>query len=118
MRKALEADRHPEIVFVTTAFEPAGEEAGDGSPWRGVVRGDLTVRGVTRRVGFDVRAAREGEGLRATGSAVLKLTDFGIDPPRFLGFLRVKDWVRLEFDVLAVPAGAPAPPIAGGQEAP
>lgn len=120
MRGKLEADRHPEIRFVATGFEPAPPARESGPPWRGAVTGDLTVRGVTRPVRFDVVAREEGDALRAEGSTVFKLTDFGIDPPRFLGLLRVKDWVRVEFDVLAAPAaGAPsASPIADAPDAP
>jgi polyisoprenoid-binding protein YceI len=107
MRGALEAGRYPEIVFEATRFEPDAEApTGDGA-WRGTVTGMLTVHGVSRRVSFDVTASPEGDALRAKGSATFKLTDFEIEPPRLLGFLRVKDWVRVEFDVVAAPGDAP-----------
>ncbi|MDP3939597.1 MAG: YceI family protein [Deltaproteobacteria bacterium] len=120
MRGALDADHHPEILFEATRFEPAGEAAPEGAPWRGVVTGNLTVRGVARPAAFDVEATRQGAALHATGSAVFTLTEFGVDPPRFMGFLRVKDWVRVEFDILAAPEadGGPPSPIATPPEAP
>jgi polyisoprenoid-binding protein YceI len=111
MRGKLETDRHPDIRFVATGFEPASGAREGGSPWRGAVTGDLTVRNATRPVRLDVVARVDGDGLRVEGSTEFKLTDFGIDPPRFLGLLRVKDWVRVEFDVVVAPAPA-APPDA------
>ncbi len=120
MRGALDADHHPEILFEATRFEPAGEATVEGAPWRGVVDGNLTVRGVARPAAFDVEAIRQGAALHATGSAIFTLTEFGVDPPRFMRFLRVKDWVRVEFDILAAPEtdGGPPSPIATPPKAP
>jgi polyisoprenoid-binding protein YceI len=42
-----DVDNHPEILFVSKSFEWTGED-------RAVLKGDLTLRGITRPVVFDV----------------------------------------------------------------
>jgi polyisoprenoid-binding protein YceI len=85
----LDAGRFPEIEFHSTALEPAGENA-----WR--VSGDLTLHGETRPVTVDVRE----NGGHYSGAARFKQTDFGIKPVKIAGgAVRVKDEVRIEFDI-------------------
>jgi hypothetical protein len=58
----------------------------------------VTIRGVTRDVRFP--AVRETGRYRA--STILKQRDFGIQPIRVAGgTVRVKDEIRLEFDIAA-----------------
>lgn len=107
MRALLDVERAPRIMFRATGFTPGRDSAAGEGAFRGVLAGVLTIRGVTRPVRFDVTGAWEGGTLRASGSGEIRLTDFGMKPPRALGFLRVKDLVRLEFDIVA----SPAPPV-------
>jgi YceI-like domain len=74
------------------AFRSTGAEAtGDGLH----VTGDLTLRGATRPIAFDLAIA----GGRLTGSAVVKQTDWGMKPYTALfGALKVADEVRVEID--------------------
>ena len=59
------------------------------------VTGDLTLRGTTRPVAFDLDVA---EG-RVRGAAVVKQTDWGMKPYTALfGALKVADEVRVEID--------------------
>jgi len=109
MRRLLETDRFPRIAFRATGFTPR-EKTVPGA-FRGVLAGLLTIRGVTKPVALDVTGAWAGSALRASGSGRIRFTDFGMKPPRVIGLLRVKDDVRLEFDVATTPA-SPAP-VAG-----
>ncbi len=87
--KVLDAERFPHIVFRSTAVEPAGE----GS-WR--VTGTLELHGQSRPVTVDVHEA----GGHYRGSARVKQTDFGIQPVKVAGgTVRVKDELRIEFDI-------------------
>jgi len=89
--KVLDAARHPEIRFRSTAVEPAGV----GS-WS--VQGTLTLHGQTRALRIPV-TLREG---RFCGSVTFRQTDFGITPVRFAGgAVRVRDEVRVEFEIAA-----------------
>jgi polyisoprenoid-binding protein YceI len=74
----LDVATYPEITFVSTSYKTNG----DGS---GVLKGDLSLHGVTQPVNINVTRVGEGDdpwgGYRAgfQGTAELKLKDFGID---------------------------------------
>lgn len=85
--EVLDSERHQEIVFKSTAAEPAG-------PGQWTLHGNLTLRGQTRPVTVYV-TLKDG---RYTGSAIVKQTDFGIKPPGKAG-VKVKDELRIGFDV-------------------
>jgi len=85
--EVLNSEVHQEIVFKSTAAEPAGEG-------RWTLRGNLTLRGQTRPVTVQVML-KDG---RYTGEATVKQTDFGIKPPGKAG-VRAKDEVKIEFNV-------------------
>ena len=53
-----------------------------GDPIKFSTKGDLTVSGKTKEVFMVVSVARaEGDTLKATGTAPVKMSDFGISPP-------------------------------------
>jgi hypothetical protein len=89
--EVLDAARYPEIVFRSRSA--THHESG---PWS--VEGLLTLHGKTRPI--RIEAAEEGDRFR--GSVLLRQTDFGITPVRVAGgTVRVKDEIRVEFDVVA-----------------
>ncbi len=91
--KVLDVARFPEIRFESTSVE--AKSAG-----RWTVRGNLTLHGYTRPVQVAV-ARKDG---RYQGSVLLKQRDFGITPVSIAGgAVRVKNEVRIEFDIVAVP---------------
>jgi polyisoprenoid-binding protein YceI len=92
----LDAGRHPEIRFESTAVETAG------AGW--TVRGNLTLHGETKPVTVEVR---EKDG-RYVGSARVRQTMFGIQPVKAAGgTVRVKDELRIDFDIRLAPEPAP-----------
>ncbi len=94
--KVLDTARFPEISFVSTSVEtPAG---GSSSPKRYLVRGNLTLHGVTRPIELPVSFA---EG-RYAGKVTLKQTDFGITPVKIAGgAVKVKDAIEIEFEIVS-----------------
>jgi polyisoprenoid-binding protein YceI len=87
--EVLDAESHPEIAFQSTRAEPINEDS-----WR--VVGDLTLRGQTQPVTVEVRKT----GDHYVGSSRLKQTEFGIKPVKVAGgTVRVKDEIRIEFDI-------------------
>ncbi|HTM51825.1 MAG TPA: YceI family protein [Bryobacteraceae bacterium] len=87
--EVLDAERNPEIVFKSTTVEPAGSNV-----WK--VRGEVTLHGQTRPVTLQV-TERDGHFV---GNTLLKQRDFGIKPVSVAGgTVRVKDEVRIEFDI-------------------
>ena len=91
--EVLDVQRYPEITFRSTTVEPSGPDS-----WK--VTGSLTLHGQTRPVAITVNQ----KAGHFAGSAQLKQTDFGIKPVRVAGgTVRVKDEIRIEFDVQLKP---------------
>jgi polyisoprenoid-binding protein YceI len=89
----LDAASHPEIVFRSTGAEAAGASA-----WK--VHGNLTLHGQTHTVDVDVRV----DGGHYVGTSSFKQTQFGIRPVKVAGgTIRVKDEVRIEFNIQLAP---------------
>jgi len=90
--EVLDSSRFPEILFRSVAAEKKL-----GEHW--TIHGELTLHGETRPVTLDVAQ----EGGRFVGSTSLNQSDFGIVPVSIAGgTVRVKNQVRIEFDVLLV----------------
>lgn len=86
----LGTERFPEIRFQSTAVEQRGND-------RWMVQGDLTLHGETKPVVVEV--ARKDAHYR--GSATIKQRNFGITPVSLAGgTVKVKDDVRIEFDIV------------------
>ena len=88
---------YPEILFVSTDFEWTG-------PTRAILRGDLTLHGVTRPVAFKVELSSsddkpigEAEGILVKATTAIKRSDFGMDTLSTV----VSDSVRLCMSVKA-----------------
>lgn len=94
-----DAANHPVIVFVSEPFPLTLATEG------GELAGELSLRGVTRRVGFEMLAAecdRPGRDCPVRVDGVVKRTDFGMDAHR----VAVQDKVNLDFSVHFVEADA------------
>jgi polyisoprenoid-binding protein YceI len=86
----LDAAQHSEIVFRSTSAESAGADS-----WR--VHGALTLHGQTHDVDVEV----QGTGGHYRGTAMLHQSDFAIKPVKVAGgAVRVKDEIRVEFDIV------------------
>ena len=95
-----DAEKHPTMTFKSTKVEPAG-------PGKLKLTGDLTIRGVTKQVVFDVDGltdpVKDKAGLRMGASATAKISrkDFGMTFNRILetGGVTVGDEVTITIDV-------------------
>jgi polyisoprenoid-binding protein YceI len=106
-----DAANHPKITFKSTGVEAKGEG-------EYVVRGDLTIRGVTKPVSLDVEfqgTSKNPYGQTVTGLGVrgtINRKDFGVHFNALLetGGVAVSEKVKIEIDVEAslAPADAPA----------
>jgi polyisoprenoid-binding protein YceI len=87
--KVLDTGRFPEIAFASTAVKSS-------DPQRYLVRGNLTLHGVTRPVELTVTFF----GGHYTGKVTLKQTEFGITPVKIAGgTVKVKDAIEIAFDI-------------------
>jgi YceI-like domain len=87
--EVLDVANFPEITFVSTAIEPAGQDRWQAS-------GRLTIHGHTQPVRFAV--LRQNGTYR--GDAAIKQRDFGIAPITVAGgTVKVKDEVKVQFEI-------------------
>lgn len=99
----LDADKFPRITFTSTAVERTGDSA-----FR--MTGDLTVRGVTRRIDIDWTfggVAKDPMGSVRSGfegTAEINRSDFGVtfNVPLEAGGVLVSEKISLEFEVSAI----------------
>ena len=69
------------------------------------VQGELSIRGVTKPVTFEVDARRDPEKLFFLGRTTFTWDDLEIPPPNIPGRIQVKDEVQVEVLLSAVPEG-------------
>jgi polyisoprenoid-binding protein YceI len=65
--------------------------------------GNMTIKGTTKEVTFDVTAKRDGADLTATATAnpSWKFGDFGMTAPRSFSVLSIVDEIRASIDIVA-----------------
>jgi polyisoprenoid-binding protein YceI len=98
MRKAIAAEKFGEISFALKSYEAVAEA---GAATKGTLRGDLTIKGVAKEVVLPVEFVAAGDGLRVKGTYALKMTDWGVEPPKLMmGTMKVREMVTVSFDLL------------------
>ncbi len=95
------SDRFPDITFHLKRMQAVRWTGTDS--FTATASGDLTAHGVTKAVAMPVNCTLVGQRLTVKGTADMKISDFGMEPPGIL-FIRVSDAVRVSFTVLADPA--------------
>ncbi|OGK83691.1 MAG: hypothetical protein A2X52_16260 [Candidatus Rokubacteria bacterium GWC2_70_16] len=103
MWKALDVQAHPEIRFVVQAVEPSFNSITETADVLLAIKGLMAIRGVERAMTVPGRVRFRSDRLWVRGESRLRMTDFGITPPRRL-FLTVRDEVGVAFDVTLEPA--------------
>ena len=94
----LEPDKYPDITFRSTDVSVDAR----GGLFRVRLGGDLTLRGVTRRVVIPAEVTLEGDALRARGEFTVKRSDFKVPATSaFHGTVRVRDRLKVSFDIVA-----------------
>ncbi|MXY77841.1 MAG: YceI family protein [Acidimicrobiia bacterium] len=98
-RGALNTEEFPLAVFrLAEPVElPAGVVEGEG--FSGSVLGDLTIKGVTNRVVFDLEARRAGDTIVVVGSAPVIFSDYGVTAPMSVAVISVEDHGIMEFQL-------------------
>ena len=69
------------------------------------VQGELSIKGVTKPIVFDVEARKDPDKLFILGRATFTWDDLELPPPNIPGRIEVKDEVRVEVLLSAVPNG-------------
>ena len=92
MQEALESSIFPKVVFEVKEVVAKGED-------NYLLKGTMNLHGVTKPITFEGKITEESSKVRIQATSALKMTDFGIKPPKLL-FLSVRDQVDLYVDVL------------------
>lgn len=97
--RVLDVQRFPAISFTSRTMS-ATKRSGDRMTVQ--VSGDLALHGVTRPLTLPVNVQLTADQIRADGNAVVRQTEFGIQPVKAGGgTVRVKDEVEVSFSVVA-----------------
>ena len=89
----------PTATFRLTQPIALGSPPDDVAEVTATATGELTVRGTTRTVTFDLLARRNGTGFEVNGSIPVVFADYGIPAPSF-GPAEVEDEGEIEFLLL------------------
>jgi len=91
----LAAQKYPQLTFTSNRITPKSKNHFEAE-------GNLTVREITKPVTVDIIVAPAGERLSITGSALLRMKDYGLKPPSAaLGMIGTKDEMLVHFTVWA-----------------
>ena len=101
--EVLEVARYPEVVFMSTNV--SSHRTAEGQ-YRARITGSLSLHGVTREEVLDAQVTVNGSSLRAQGEFPLRQTDYNIKPfAAAAGTLKLKDELKLSFDIVAEKQG-------------
>lgn len=102
LQTTLEVDKHPSIRFTVQEARASFPSLAERVDTQLSIEGTLSIRGVERPLTLTGRAQiREGQ-VWVRGEGNLKMTSYGISPPKKF-FLSVGDQTRVSFDVLLAP---------------
>lgn len=95
--KALKTDEYKNITF--KMVEVKSNKKIDDSTFEMRILGEMTICGVTKMKTIDFLLTKTGNGLNATGSCTMKMTDFKIEPPTaLLGAITTGDDIKIKFN--------------------
>jgi polyisoprenoid-binding protein YceI len=101
----LESNRYPMAVFTPKELKGLPDSYTPGEALSFDIVGDLEVHETVAPVTFQVRASLVDGWLLGTATAMVKMTDFGFDPPALGGgLIRADDQANLRIDFAAKPA--------------
>lgn len=97
--RVLEVGKYPEIVYQCSRVVVSNTGS---DRYTLTLHGDLTLHGITRGQSVTAKIAVTGEMLRAFGECSLRQSDYNVKLVSALGGgLKVKDEVKLSFDLVA-----------------
>jgi polyisoprenoid-binding protein YceI len=97
--RIMSVDQFPTATFVLTAPIEFGAVPSDGESLTATATGDLTLRGVTRNVTFEVEAQLEGDRIGVLGNIPITFADYDIPEPSN-GIAKVQPDGLLEFIIV------------------
>lgn len=97
--KALKTNAHKNIVFQLTGITETA--AGGSGKFKVKATGDLSVAGVKKSIPIDLDLDVADNSVNLSGEKKIKMTDFGIDPPKaLLGTITTGDDITIRFNTV------------------
>ncbi len=97
-RNTLETQRFPNAEFVPTKATGLPNPLPTAGEANFQLVGSLTVRGVTKKVTWQVMVQVAGQEVTGLAKTQVKITDFGMTPPKVGPVLSIEDNLKLELD--------------------
>ena len=97
-KKAIDYDKYPNFKFQANLESPI-PLTGDKSI---ELEGYLLFHGVTEKIKIELQNKQNEEGISLIGFFDIKMTDFGIIPPRIF-FIVLDDTIKAKVELLAMP---------------
>jgi polyisoprenoid-binding protein YceI len=97
--RGLQSDQFPTASFSLSQPIQVPDGLSGGQSASTQVQGELTLHGVTKPITVDVDAQMGNGTVAVTGSAPVKLTDFGIEAPTGFRVLSIQDDGTFEFQI-------------------
>ena len=93
---------NPLVKFDTTSLSgmPASVSDGDSSSF--TMNGNLTVKGRSNPISWDVQATHGDDQVKATATTTVKMSTLGIGPISLAGLVKTGDDVKLTLDLVAL----------------
>ena len=88
--EALKSDKAPNVIFTASSINIGKSN----------VVGKLTIAGTAKNVSFPVSIVKKGEAYIIDGTETIKLSEFGMDRPGFMG-IKTGDVVTVKVNVVA-----------------
>lgn len=101
--RIMSTDEYPEATFALTEPIELGTAPADGVQVSATATGELTLRGVTNPVTFDLTAEQQNGRIGVLGSIPIVFADYSIANPSF-GGITTEDEGLLEFVLVFAPA--------------
>ena len=105
-RSTLQTNQFPSAEFVPRQVQGLSSPLPSSGQVTFQMLGDMTVHGVTKPVTWDVTARFENSKVTGTATTSLKISDFGMTPPKAGPVLSIQDQLELELDFSAVESPA------------
>lgn len=100
-RNAIQTATYPEIVFVATSIDGLAWPLPTSGEAEFTIRGDLTVREVTRPVTWQAVATFDGTSVTGTAKTNFTFGEFEMEVPDLFFIVSLEDNIRLELDFVA-----------------
>lgn len=97
----LRATQFPFAEFVVTRIEGFPTNYVEGTEVELKMVGNMTIRGVTKELTFDVKARQAGDTLTGIADTTFRFQDFGMTPPD-VGIAKAEENIRIQVEIVAV----------------